>query len=422
MPEFNQAPYFEDTYTVDSVHPDYRWSFTTYGIAFPAPPLQDESLDVCHSTPQSIIPPFTHDIQTLEAPQHYPPRSMELWVTSHSGNDEYPSLFGSSWRHPTTMDAPQTASLTSGYKRSTLSQPSASAFGVAYRSEAQKGTPLDFVDSFHSELERLQQSNTSQKGSESKPVPGSAEWANRFALQNATKITVPMTKELPYAPCEFPPSEVAQHSSFTTDGWQYSERGESKPDLRPEARVTDLPFQNAPVEYLACASALPSESTTPRTALTGLTTAAYGGIMAQAPPSAMMPYSTFTYGPQTANSWLDESFPICHLDGSETVYSSDTAAQWPTPTDGSAQTVMTTPDPKRLVPIAATPRNVVNPAHKQQNKKRRGRPTTKCDQCHRRRRNCEGSKGTGSCDLCTRLRDKRGTDACTWDICRRYNE
>jgi hypothetical protein len=419
MPEYDETPYFEDTYTVYSVHPDYLRPFTTCGTAFPAPPPQGELSYVCPPASLSIMPPSAYDTQTLEASHHYPPRFMEPWMSSHSEIDEYCSLYGSSWRHPTTMDAPQTASLTSGYKHSTLNQPSASAFGVAYRSEAQKGTPLDFVDSFHSELGRLQQSNTSQTGSKSKPVPGSAEWANKLALQNATKIAVPMTKELTYTPYErFPPPEVTQHSSFTTDSWQYSERGEIKPDLGPEARVRNLPFQNTPVQYLEYASALPSESTAPQTALKGSTAEAFGydgEMMAQAPPSAMVPSFTSTYGPPT----------VCHLDAPalETVYSSGTAAKWFAPTSGPPPIAITTPGPAHLVPAAASSGNVVDPTReKGGTRKPKGRPVISCDRCHRRKRKCLSSEGSESCDFCTQMRINGDTEACTWDLMRKYND
>lgn len=424
MYEHNHTQGSEDGYTVHSAGsygPHYSYHAPTYRNTIPAPPPPDGSFYACPSTPQSIRPPFAYGSQRLGAPLSYSSHPLQQWASSTSGYGGHsvdPSLVGSFERYPTNMDAYPTTVPASGDRGSTLNQLSSGDSGMTYRSEAQKGTPLDFVDSFHSELERLRQSNTSQTGSESKPVPGSAKWANRFALQTATKITVPMTNELPYAPCEFPPPEVAQHSSFMTDGWQYLERGEIKPDLGPEEPVRYLPFQNAPVQYLECGSTLPSESTAPQTALKGSAAEAFvydGEMMAQAPPSAMVPSFTSTYGPPT----------VCHLDVPtlEIVYSPGTAAQWFAPTSGPPPIAITTPGPAHLLPAAASSGNVFDLTRKKGGtRKPKGRPVISCDRCHRRKRKCHSSEGSESCDFCTQMRINGDTEACTWDLMRKYSD
>lgn len=381
MSEHNHTQDFEDVNTVESAGPyapHYLPHAPTYQNTIPAPSLQDESLDMFLSAPQSIIPPFAYDTQTLEARPGDSSHPLQQWAYSNSGYGEHsdPSLADSFGGYPTNMDAYPTTVPTSGCRRSTLHQPFANDFGATYPSEPQQGMRITFVDSFERELERLQQSNISQTGSKSKLVPGSAKWTNKLALQ--------------------------------------------------EGRVGKAPFRDTPVQHLesrSIASALPLDPTAPQTALKGFAAAAFGydgEMMAQAPPSPMTPYYTSVYELPTANSWPDGSFLLCHLDDPtlDTMYSSGTAAQWLTPTNRPPQTVMTTPDPARLVPTPASPQNVDKQG---QPKKRRGRPTTKCDPCHRRRRKCEGSKGTGSCDLCTRLRDERGKEVCTWNKWTAYN-
>ena len=294
MLEHDDMPYFGNTSRVNSTG-SYEVHYWPPAEIYPSTistlPPQDGSLDVGPSWPQSNTPSFAYGSQRLEVPLSYSSHPLQQWASSHSrygGESANPSF----WGYPTTMDVPQTTVPPSRFGLSTLNQPSASDFGMTCRSEPQKGMRLNFASSFHSELERLQQSNTSQTGSKSKPVPGSAEWANKFALQRE--------------------------------------------------RVEKLPFQDTPVQHLesgSIASVLPSEPTAPQTALTGSAAAAfgYGGeMMAQIFPFSMMPSSTSTYGPQTVKSSLDGSFPFCHLDSPilETVYSSGTAAQWLVPTNG----------------------------------------------------------------------------------------
>ncbi|KAH8081759.1 hypothetical protein HD553DRAFT_325240 [Filobasidium floriforme] len=358
MSESDQTTYLRDAstvYSAGSYDSHYPYHAPIYQNTIPAAAPPDETPYACPSASQNIIPPFAYDTQTLEARPGDSSHPLQQWAYSNSGYGEHsdPSLADSFGGYPTNMDAYPTTVPTSGCRRSTLHQPFANDFGATYPSEPQQGMRITFVDSFERELERLQQSNTSQTGAKSKPVPGSAEWANKFALQNG--------------------------------------------------RVEKLRFQDAPVQHLesrSSTSAFPSESTAPQTALMGFTAAAFeydGEMMAQAPPSPMTPYYTSVYEPPTANSWLDGSFLLCHLDDLtlDTMYSSGTAAQWLTPTNRLPQTVMTTPDPARLVPTPASPQNVDKQG---QPKKRRGRPTTKCDPCHRRRRNfgCTGEIHGGS--------------------------
>jgi hypothetical protein len=95
MSENDQTPYLEDAstlYSAGSYDSHYPHHAPIYQNTIPAPPPPDESFYVCPSAYQNIIPPFAYDNQTLEAPRHYSPRSLDTWAPSHSRNVGNPSL------------------------------------------------------------------------------------------------------------------------------------------------------------------------------------------------------------------------------------------------------------------------------------------------------------------------------------------
>jgi hypothetical protein len=145
--------------------------------------------------------------------------------------------------------------------------------------------------------------------------------------------------------------------------------------------------------------------------------------MGQDPPFAMA--TTFTHGSSIMDPSLHGLFRMHYMAEPDlySVHSPGTAAPRLASTSGAPHIAITTPGPAHLVPITASSGNVVDLAReKGGTRKPKGRPVISCDRCHRRKRKCHSSEGSESCDFCTQMRINGDTEACTWDLMRKYSD